>query len=123
MSKKIGVYIHIPFCVKKCNYCDFNSGAYSDEIKAEYVDALCKEIEIKSADFKDFIVDTIFMGGGTPSILPVELTGKMFETLRKMRRLQLKRIPARLKSVSLKHIKDLELIESVWVFKVLTMSN
>ena len=82
MSKKIGVYIHIPFCVKKCNYCDFNSGAYSDEIKAEYVDALCKEIEIKSADFKDYIVDTVFMGGGTPSILPVEMTGKIFETLR-----------------------------------------
>ena len=42
--KNTGIYIHIPFCVKKCNYCDFNSGPYSDEVKALYTDALLKEL-------------------------------------------------------------------------------
>lgn len=82
INEKLGIYIHIPFCVKKCNYCDFNSGVYSDSIKSEYIDALCKEIECKSDYFKNYKIDTIFMGGGTPSILPVDLTGRVFDTLR-----------------------------------------
>ena len=82
MEKELGIYIHIPFCVKKCNYCDFNSGSFSDEIKALYVDALCKEIEIKSEFFKDYIIDTVFIGGGTPSILPYEYIGRILEALR-----------------------------------------
>ena len=49
--KNIGVYIHIPFCVKKCNYCDFNSGPYSAEIQQKYVDSLCKEMIAKSQFF------------------------------------------------------------------------
>ncbi|MBO4347598.1 MAG: radical SAM family heme chaperone HemW [Lachnospiraceae bacterium] len=82
MEKELGIYIHIPFCVKKCNYCDFNSGSFSDEIKARYVDALCKEIEVKSEFFKDHIINTVFIGGGTPSILPYEYIGRILETLR-----------------------------------------
>ena len=80
--KNTGIYIHIPFCVKKCNYCDFNSGPYSDEVKALYTDALLKELHIKAPFFKDSVIDTVFIGGGTPSILPVQLLGKIFESLR-----------------------------------------
>lgn len=66
------LYIHIPFCVKKCNYCDFLSGLASKEKMKEYVEALCKEIESQGVEADAYEVDTIFFGGGTPSILPAE---------------------------------------------------
>ena len=79
--KNTGIYIHIPFCVRKCNYCDFNSGPFSDEVKALYTDALLKELHIKAPFLKDRVIDSVFVGGGTPSILPEELMGKIFERL------------------------------------------
>ncbi|MBP5275945.1 MAG: radical SAM family heme chaperone HemW [Lachnospiraceae bacterium] len=85
--KNIGVYIHIPFCVKKCNYCDFNSGPYSAEIQQKYVDSLCKEMIAKSQFFSCYQVDTVFIGGGTPSIIDAQLIGKIFDTLNKYYRL------------------------------------
>ncbi len=81
--RKIGVYIHIPFCVKKCNYCDFNSGPYSVEIQQKYVDSLCKEMIAKSQFFSCYQVDTVFIGGGTPSIIDAQLIGKIIDTLNK----------------------------------------
>lgn len=69
MSKKLGVYIHIPFCVSKCRYCDFLSGPCDDAAKTAYVDTLVREICQSAKDFADYMVDTIFVGGGTPSIL------------------------------------------------------
>lgn len=81
--RNIGVYIHIPFCVKKCNYCDFNSGPYSEEIRHKYVDSLCKEMINKSQFFSCYVVDTVFLGGGTPSILDVKLMDRIFDTLNK----------------------------------------
>lgn len=64
-----GVYIHIPFCVKKCKYCDFNSFKMNLCDKKRYLDDLNKEIKMYSGECADRIVDTIFFGGGTPSIL------------------------------------------------------
>jgi len=64
-----GIYIHIPFCIKKCSYCDFLSFPASGETMRDYVDALTHEME----QFKqntDLDVDTIFIGGGTPTVLP-----------------------------------------------------
>lgn len=63
--KTIGIYIHIPFCVQKCLYCDFVSGPGTDKMKEDYVNHLLKEIDANAK--KDYIVDTIFIGGGTPS--------------------------------------------------------
>lgn len=63
--KTIGIYIHIPFCVRKCLYCDFVSGPGTDGMKEDYVNQLLKEIE-ENAN-KDYLVNTIFIGGGTPS--------------------------------------------------------
>lgn len=63
------LYIHIPFCVKKCAYCDFLSGPAKDEEIIEYVNALCMEIESYQEMSKEYLVDSIFFGGGTPSIL------------------------------------------------------
>lgn len=62
MSK--GIYVHIPFCVKKCLYCDFCSTADTKQ-REEYVDALIKEIE----EHKRVAADTVFIGGGTPTVL------------------------------------------------------
>ena len=85
----LGIYIHIPFCVRKCAYCDFLSAPpESAEAMQEYVDALCREIILKSSIYatnnnKATIVDTVFFGGGTPSLLATEDLGRIIHTLRK----------------------------------------
>ena len=67
MSRDISIYVHIPFCERKCLYCDFLSfGAGKDQIDS-YFDALLKEIKTASKKYKDRVVKTIFFGGGTPS--------------------------------------------------------
>ncbi len=69
--KLLGIYIHIPFCVQKCLYCDFVSEPASLETKRNYVNQLLKEIAFYNFDNK-YIVDTIFIGGGTPSVLDAD---------------------------------------------------
>ena len=64
--RDIGIYIHIPFCKKKCDYCDFVSFPNKEEMMGRYVDCLIKEIADRA---NDSIVKTIYIGGGTPSIL------------------------------------------------------
>lgn len=68
-QKHLGIYIHIPFCVRKCFYCDFLSAPGDEEEKARYVEALCREIHKESKRYRDYTVNTIFIGGGTPSLL------------------------------------------------------
>ena len=69
--KSLGLYIHIPFCRTKCLYCDFCSFVSRNENeRKEYVGALLKEIEARTT--KEYLVDTIYFGGGTPSILSAE---------------------------------------------------
>ncbi len=70
--KKLGLYVHIPFCERKCNYCDFYSVEKSDNIEKQYIDALIKEIKSYQNKAKGYIVDSIFIGGGTPSYLKHE---------------------------------------------------
>lgn len=68
----LGIYIHIPFCIKKCNYCDFLTIIGSDQPKIdEYVRYLCKEIILMKEYAQNKIVDTVYFGGGTPSLLSV----------------------------------------------------
>lgn len=68
----LGIYIHIPFCIKKCNYCDFLTIIGSDQPKIdEYVRYLCKEIILMNEYAQNKIVDTVYFGGGTPSLLSV----------------------------------------------------
>ncbi len=76
----LGIYIHIPFCAAKCNYCDFNSRVAPDSLKTEYIDALCKEIE-SFAEGVD-TVDTIYFGGGTPTILEPEQLIRVLDAVR-----------------------------------------
>lgn len=79
---KIGLYVHIPFCKSKCHYCDFLS--FSNEpLQEAYVDALVKEIENQAKVIRNsHTVQTIFMGGGTPTVLPPFLLGRIAETIR-----------------------------------------
>lgn len=81
--KNISLYIHIPFCVRKCHYCDFLSAPCDDETRQTYVEVLCTEIQQRAEQFKDKKVDTIFFGGGTPSILSIEQTKQIVSTIRK----------------------------------------
>lgn len=77
ISKKIGIYLHIPYCIKKCSYCAFNS-LPSDGVSKQYLQALYKEIDWTSSLFnlKERPVDTLYFGGGTPSLLtPGEVEG------------------------------------------------
>lgn len=69
--KELGIYVHIPFCKRKCNYCDFISFQNKNEIILRYIESLKKEIRqsIKLTNSKDYIVKTIYIGGGTPSFI------------------------------------------------------
>jgi len=69
--KKLGLYLHIPFCMKKCLYCDFLSFPdASTEIQNDYINMLIREVVLKGKLYrKDYFVDTIFIGGGTPSLI------------------------------------------------------
>jgi oxygen-independent coproporphyrinogen III oxidase len=81
MSRTVGVYIHIPFCTKKCGYCDFNAySGYKDGTKARYVDALCREIAARSEP--ETRVPTVFFGGGTPTNLPAADLVRILDTVR-----------------------------------------
>ncbi len=76
--KNLELYLHIPFCVKKCAYCDFLSFSDEKESQIAYADALIREIEFYGPKMNDFLISTIFIGGGTPSYLEEE---KMLEIL------------------------------------------
>ena len=73
MLKIYNTYIHIPFCERKCNYCDFTSLKGTDNQIKKYVNYLLKEIDIYSKDYDlSEKQDTIYFGGGTPSLLPID---------------------------------------------------
>ena len=72
-DNNIGLYVHIPFCVRKCRYCDFLSfECHDDRALSQYADALCREIGARYEEWPYKVVDTVYIGGGTPSILPAE---------------------------------------------------
>jgi oxygen-independent coproporphyrinogen-3 oxidase len=66
-----GIYIHIPFCKKACHYCDFH---FSTSLKNKelMLEAICKELQLRSVELEDETIETIYFGGGTPSLLSVE---------------------------------------------------
>jgi oxygen-independent coproporphyrinogen-3 oxidase len=66
-----GIYIHIPFCKQACHYCDFHFST-SMKKKDEMVLAIAKELQMRKSEFEDEVVETIYFGGGTPSVLQIE---------------------------------------------------
>ncbi len=81
MRKPLELYVHIPFCVRKCDYCDFLSFPSSEEQQRGYMEALRKEI-LGSESRPEHLVTSVFFGGGTPSVPPAELTAEILELLR-----------------------------------------
>lgn len=80
---KTGLYIHIPFCQKKCLYCDFPSYDHLTHLYQPYVAALCQEISSWGGVLSGSVVDTIYIGGGTPTLLPADSLKKMLEQVHK----------------------------------------
>lgn len=77
--KNLGLYLHIPFCRSRCDYCGFYS--IGRKPTDRFVEALLKEMEIRSPSFRDSVCDTVYLGGGTPSSLSEDQLGKIFDGL------------------------------------------
>ena len=80
-KKELELYVHIPFCVRKCAYCDFLSAPADTQERTLYIDALTEEIRARKNDFTAYRVSTIFLGGGTPSILEGDDSARIFRAL------------------------------------------
>ncbi len=80
-SEPLGLYLHIPFCERKCPYCDFNTYAGLESLYQETVDALCIEMERWSERLADRKITTVFVGGGTPTVLDAQLLERLFAQL------------------------------------------
>lgn len=80
-KRNLELYLHIPFCVKKCNYCDFFSASGTPKEQADYVSAMIQEIQSYQELSGEYEVQTIFLGGGTPSLLTPEQIEKIFTTI------------------------------------------
>jgi len=91
----LSFYIHIPYCVKRCGYCDFNTytpaelqGPNLATVSQNYIDAAIKEIELAHSKVGNVEVPTIFFGGGTPSLMPAQELGRIITTIRERFSLQ-----------------------------------
>lgn len=81
-QKTLELYFHIPFCVRKCLYCDFLSAPSDDGTKDAYMEALLREVRERAEEYRDYAVDTIFIGGGTPSAVAPVWIEKLMRTVR-----------------------------------------
>ena len=82
MAEPISLYLHIPFCTAKCGYCDFNSYAGHEHLMPSYVQTLLREAELWRNTTRGRPVATVFFGGGTPSLLPIEEVRPIMDGLR-----------------------------------------
>ncbi|GBG56384.1 coproporphyrinogen III oxidase [Sporomusaceae bacterium FL31] len=79
----VGLYVHIPFCKQKCYYCDFPSYAGLEHLYKDYVAALVREISDQGGLLSESVVDSIFIGGGTPTVLPTHLLVVVLENIKR----------------------------------------
>lgn len=89
VSPRLSFYVHIPYCVKRCGYCDFNTytpaelqGPDLAAVSANYIDAVIQEIEMASSSVGNAEVPTIFFGGGTPSLMPSADLARVISAIR-----------------------------------------
>lgn len=81
-KKSLGIYIHIPFCIKKCGYCDFCSFSGVDPaVKDDYISVLCLQIKEAREMTRGYTVDTVYFGGGTPTLLDADQFERIFAAL------------------------------------------
>ncbi|MDR0752015.1 MAG: radical SAM family heme chaperone HemW [Christensenellaceae bacterium] len=88
MQVPTGLYIHIPFCKAKCSYCDFYSVGYTESLADDYIKALVSEYSRLIAYFGDITFDSVYIGGGTPSMLTEKQLSRLVETLNNSGRLK-----------------------------------
>ena len=87
---RLGMYVQVPFCQTKCTYCNFHTGVFSTDLYTPYVEAVCREIagyprllrESRIAEVPDAVVDTVYFGGGTPSLLDPSGLARILDTMR-----------------------------------------
>lgn len=83
MKKELSIYIHIPFCVKKCAYCDFLSAPATNEVQEQYLHMLMQEIHEKATQYaQKYVIKTVFIGGGTPTSVDAELLCQVLDTVK-----------------------------------------
>ncbi|MBI2608513.1 MAG: radical SAM family heme chaperone HemW [Deltaproteobacteria bacterium] len=106
--KTLGFYIHIPFCESKCTYCDFNSGYLKEEDR--YLKALIQEMTSYKKTFEHHTIDTIFLGGGTPSLYSSQSLEKILNTVFKNYKIKNPEITIECNpnSLTLEKLKDLK---------------
>jgi oxygen-independent coproporphyrinogen III oxidase len=76
-----GIYLHIPFCKQKCTYCDFHFSTTFQSYRGKMLDAIAKEIHLRAQEFQNDLVETIYFGGGTPSLLTQKELTNLFSVL------------------------------------------
>jgi putative oxygen-independent coproporphyrinogen III oxidase len=82
MEERAGLYIHIPFCLTRCGYCDFNTYAGLDHLRAPYTEVLTLEADLQAAAWEGVEFASVFFGGGTPTMLPAPKLVKLLDHLR-----------------------------------------
>lgn len=82
MKKALELYLHIPFCIRKCEYCDFLSGPVDERNRRTYLDALLRELAAVGPQAEDYEVTSVYIGGGTPSLLPGDWMEKLMAGVR-----------------------------------------
>lgn len=100
-----GIYIHIPFCLNKCNYCDFLSFKSSEEMREKYIDYLIKEIKM----YPEIEFESVYFGGGTPSILSTQQIERVISSLRISKNAEVT-LEVNPKTVTLEKLKELRKI-------------
>ena len=86
-DEPLGLYIHVPFCTVKCSYCDFNSYAGIEDLQSEWEAAALTELSLWTPRLRDRRISTVFIGGGTPSLLPGESVRLLLDAIRSQLRL------------------------------------
>lgn len=86
-GRRLGMYLHIPFCKRKCDYCDFYSLASNEDRMGAYLKALLLNLEEMAPRTEGFTIDTVYMGGGTPSVLSEDALKRIFKAIHKQYRL------------------------------------
>lgn len=86
-EKRLGVYIHIPFCASRCGYCDFCSLANQDKLMPHYQDALLIQMREVFPQLREYYLDSVFFGGGTPSYYGAERLAELLQEVKRTGRL------------------------------------
>jgi oxygen-independent coproporphyrinogen-3 oxidase len=126
MERNLGIYIQVPFCQTKCTYCNFHTGVFANNLYAPYVNAVCRELTdhvalypaagLSLGEESDCDTDTIYIGGGTPSLLDPTALARILDTVRAS-------FPCRLEEVTLEADPETVVAEKAAAWRVAGISR